>query len=160
MVRILAGAVLMIVMFYLGAGIEKYYKRRHEIYKDFYDFLQYASREIGFLKTDIISIIENFGNEKSGNFIKILNSVKDCVQKGLDIKVETSYLNANEKLAVVSFFNSLSKSDFTEQEKLFNRYKLETGDKLKTAEKQKKEKGELYKKLFILGGVGLLIIVI
>ena len=151
----------MLVMFYLGAGIEKYYKKRHEIYKDFYDFLQYASREIGFLKTDILSIIKNFSAEKIGSpFTKMLAAVKENAQKGQELKIETSYLNAAEKLSITSFFASLTKSDFVEQEKLFNRYKQETSDKLKITEKQKKDKGELCKKLFILGGIGLLVIII
>ena len=150
----------MAVMAYLGFAIEKYYKNRHGLVSDFYEFLQYASREIQFLKTDILTLISNFNSGRAGAFSKVLESVKESVQKGEEIKIDNPFLNASEKLMVSGFFLGISKSDYCEQEKVFKRYLSETESKLKQTEKQKKNNGELIKKLFILIGVGILIILI
>lgn len=166
MIKWFALAGLMAVMFYIGMSVERHYKQRATLFKEFFEFLQYAAREIGFLKTDIVTLIERYTKNKAGEKRKesdlagILKKVGEDISTDREIKVESALLKEPEKELVSSFFRDIMKSGFKEQEKVFARYSGESAERVKTAEKQKKEKGELTKKLCILAGVGLLIVLI
>jgi len=160
LIKLIAGAMLMAVMFYIGIAIERFYKKRADCVVEFADFLSYASREISFLKTDILSVMGSFIKDGTTPFKKMLAEVKTAFEKGTPLSFDNAYLTAGDKDLIKKFFNGIKKSDFQEQERLFKRTAAETNESVKVAIKQKKEKGELIKKLFILAGVGLMIVII
>lgn len=147
-------------MCYIGVSIDRHYKKRLDTVRDFSDFLAYASREISFLKTDILTVVSNYIKGRTSPLSDALAKIKDSYEKGEKLTIENPYISAEDKEIIVRFFEGIKKSDYKEQEKLFQKTIVEAGERVRISEKQKKEKGELIKKLCILAGVGLMILIV
>lgn len=160
MIKLFAAAGLMAAISYIGIAADNFYKKRCQALYDFSDFLLFAEREISMLKTDIISIIDAFNAERKTLIFKLLEGAKENCKSGLPVTADTPYFSGDERMIFSRFFASIVKSGYKEQSELFTRYKAAVNDKIKLACKQKKEKGELIKKLCILGGVGLMIVIV
>ncbi|NLO64266.1 MAG: hypothetical protein GX095_03370 [Clostridiales bacterium] len=160
MIRLAVGATLMAVAAYIGIGIDKFYKMRVDYLKDFADFLGYASREAGFLKTDILRIISLYCASRSSNLTKYLQQTKQQLENGNAPTIDCVFLAKKDKKLYESFFEGLKSADYRTQEKLFLHSIAETSELIKEAEKNKKNKGELIRKLMALGGVALMVIVL
>lgn len=160
MIRLAAGAALMVATAYIGAGIDKFYKMRVDFLKSFLDFVDYAAREASFLKTGIICIISLYCDAESSSLTHSLKLTAQQMQNGQRPSVAAAYLTNRDKKLYESFFAGLVNADFKSQQAHFARCRAETEDLLKDAEKNKKNKGELIRKLMALGGVALMVIVI
>ncbi|MDD3947824.1 MAG: stage III sporulation protein AB [Clostridia bacterium] len=160
MIRLAVGATLMAVVTYIGMGIDRFYKMRVEYLKGFADFLSYASREAGFLKTDILRIISLYCASESSNLTKFLKETAKKLESGEQPAIDCVYLTKKDKRLYESFFQGLINADYRTQEKLFSHHIAEISELLKEAENNKKNKGELIRKLMALGGVALMVIVI
>lgn len=160
MIRLAVGATLMAIVTYIGIGIDRFYKMRVEYLRGFADFLSYASREVSFLKTDILSIISLYCTSKPSSLTKYLSNTAKQLKGGEKINIDCVYLNKADKLLYENFFTNLVNADYRNQEKLFCHSIAETTELIKDAEKNKKNKGELIRKLMALGGISLMVIVV
>ncbi|MDR3185633.1 MAG: stage III sporulation protein AB [Christensenellaceae bacterium] len=160
MIKWIAGAALMVITFHIGFHIERYYKKRADLYNDFLDFLRYTAREISHFKTNILTIIDDYTKCKKSTFSELLGKVRDDMINASTINIDTLYLKSDEIKEITKFFYSIEKSDFSSQELLLKRYDAEINEKACLFLKQKKDKGELAKKLCILLGIGIMIVLI
>lgn len=160
MIRLAVGATLMAVVTYIGIGVDRFYKMRVEYLKGFADFLDYASKEAGFLKTDILRIISLYCETESSCLTKYLKETAKQLQDGIKPNADCVYLTKKDKRIYESFFEALVSADYQTQAKVFARNIAETAEMIKEAEKNKKNKGELIRKLMALGGVALMVIVV
>jgi len=150
----------MAVSAYIGIGIDKFYKMRVDFLKCFLDFLDYAAREAGFLKTGILSIIALYCEAEATCLTNPLKQTAEQLQNGQKAAVNGAYLTSRDKRLYESFFAGLVNADYKSQQAHFGRCRAETEELLRDAEKNKKNKGELTRKLMALGGVALMVIVI
>ncbi len=154
MVKIILGIIIVILVGYIGYGIEKFYKTRLNIIEEYKRFVAYSERETTFLKTNIHELIKNFEFTYQ-ELIRIINSslnneqIKDCI-----------YITDNFKQAVNTFINEISKCDFYSIKSVFNKANQECDEIIIKAQKDKVQKGELARKLVILAGIGLIIVII
>lgn len=160
MIRLAVGATLMAVVTYIGIGIDRFYKMRVEYLREFADFLGYASREVGFLKTDILSIISLYCVSKPSYLTKLLSNTAKQLKNGENPSLDCVYLSKSDRMLYENFFSNIVTADYRTQEKLFSHNIAEITELIKDAEKNKKNKGELIRKLMALGGVALMVIVI
>lgn len=160
MIRLAAGAALMAASAYIGVGIDKFYKMRVEFLKSLLDFLDYAAREAGFLKTGILNIISLYCEAESSALTHYLKQTAEQLQSGQKAVISCAYLTNRDKRLYESFFAGLAGADYKSQQAHFARCRAETETLIKDAEKNKKNKGELIRKLMALGGVALMVIVI
>lgn len=154
MVKIILGIIIVILVGYIGYGIEKFYKTRLGIIEEYKRFITYAERETSFLKTNIDELITNFDfNYQELN--RIINysltheNLKECI-----------HLTENLKRSIVTFIDEISKCDFLSIKNVFNNAKAECDEMIVKAQKEKVQKGELARKLVILAGFGLIIVII
>ncbi|MDR0855471.1 MAG: hypothetical protein LBN25_03785 [Christensenellaceae bacterium] len=158
MVKLICGIILMLIAFYGGYCVDKYYKGRVGLISDFKRFLLFAGREARYLKTDIFTVIN--GYESSSRLKGILQKIKDGAEKGEKIEITEPLLRKNEKEQMSEFFTRLFTADGATSEKVFKKSCEEFNDIETAAIAEKKNKGELWKKLLILFGVAVLILCI
>ena len=154
MIKIALAIIIVVLVGYLGYGIEKFYKTRLKILLDFKNFIKYAERETAFLKTNVDELVGKFENSTDE-----LKKILLCALEKEEIKV-SKVLNEQCKKEIISFINELSKSDFISIKSVIANALSKCDDMLVIAEKDKIQKGELSRKLVILFGIGLIIIVL
>jgi hypothetical protein len=154
------GSTLLCIAFYVGTQIEKRYKKRAIFYEEFLEFLRFAAREIRYLRTDMLSILSEFAKNDNKMIAMLLLEVNKQIIAGKSVQVKEPILDTNECLQIDSFFRDIAKCDAEDSMTLLTRYESEICDKSIIVNKQKKEKGELAKKLCILSGIALMIVVI
>lgn len=141
----------------LGVQISKVYSNKENFYFELNNFINFLIGEISFLKTDLVQISENYisTNPIFKNFIQNLKN---------KLLFETEFerieiLNENENLSIKNFVDNLGKNDsVTECDKLKNileNFKIT----LNETREQNKKYGSMIKKLGILSGFLLCIIV-
>jgi hypothetical protein len=139
--------------------MERHYIKRAAYFNMFLEFVRHAEREILFLKVDILTIINEYIKTMNNAPIEVFNEARSCITKGEQVKISVAYLNENERCQTANFFNGISKLT-NDQNKYFRVHENELLEKIDLVNKQKKEKGELGKKLCILVGIVLVIVII
>ena len=153
MIKIILAIVVVLLLGYLGYGFEKYYKTRLKILNDYNKFLIFTEQETAFLKSSVTELIERF--EYSSTKLKeILTKISngeviDCI-----------YLNKDITNAIKRFLDELSKADYYFKDKVILGAKNNVLELIKQAEKDQTQKGEMGRKLIILLGIGLIIMII
>lgn len=141
----------------LGFQVSKVYSNKENFYLELNNFVTFLIGEISFLKTDLVKISENYKckNLIFNNFLENLKNILlfENEFKNIDI------LNDNENIILKNFVENLGKNDSTtECEKLksfLESFKL----KLDETREQNNKYGAMIKKLGVLGGILLCIIV-
>ena len=158
MLKIILVAVGLLICVYIGIAVDNYYKSRLNILRDYLGFVRYSERETEFLKTDMPALMGNF--ECKSEFKDMLARAISGVIEGREAALTSDRLKKSDLDAVNAFMKGLSECDYHSKGALF-RYSLGIAEEMeKTAEKEKKQKGELIKKLMFLLGVGLVILAI
>ena len=159
--KIICLILLFILIVYVGYGILSYYKKRRQFYEDLINFVNYLNTEIAFLKTDLISLVENncdkYHREMNcalQNYLKILKYGKGVVQNKISI------LKDDENLELDNFFNSLGKTNLQEQQVCIAHYKERFSQQKLATEQEIDKKGSVYFKLCIVLGLGVCIVLI
>lgn len=157
--KFILGAVIVLAFTYVGYQIEKYYKTRLAVAEDYSSFVAYAERETEFMKTGICELMRKFGSQTDA-LKSALKECADTIEKTGEVLFECKALSKQAVCDVNEFLDALARSDYeTRRNVIKNAYAKATAIK-DTAVKEKTQKGELVRKLFILIGVGILIIVI
>ncbi len=154
MIKIVLGIIIVILVGYIGYCIEKYYKARLGIIREYESFIFFAERETEFLKTNVEELISKFEftyNELKKVISSTINgeSIKDCL-----------HLNDKLKSEIATFISEITKCDYRSIKSVISNAKAICNDMIIVAEKDKIQKGELARKLAILAGIGLIIIII
>lgn len=148
--------IILIVVFalivYVGYGILSYYKKRQKLYEDLAQLTANLNTEIGFLKTDLITIIDSCKN----NFCQSLNSILGqfhlhlCEPNSKTFEPQCKILNTEELEELKGFFNSLGKSDMQEQKVCIAHYKARFSEHSANLTKEKDKNGVVGFKLCIV----------
>ena len=142
---------------FMGYKVGDRYRQKEKFYYEFKTFLIYLKSEIGFFKKDIVQIVENY-QTKNKNLCLLLNNFGEFLNgekaKNLDI------LSLEENLNLHKFFEGLGKSDCDSQKEYIEK-NLEIFEIVLNDAKQKNQKqGNMLKKLSILVGILVCIILI
>lgn len=150
----------MAACFYLGMGLDRYYRIRLQIVEEYVVFLQFAEREMKYLKREVGEIVKDFTAEKKTQFSTLIRALSAEKSEGKDLKAESPYLRERDKKNIVRAFREITAMDYLNYEGVMKNAIAEGSAMREAAEKAKKEKGELYRKLSILIGIGFLILIV
>lgn len=153
MIKITLAIIIVVLLGYLGYGLEKYYKTRLTILKDYRDFIIFTERETDFLKSNIEQIVEKYPY-KSAYLQNLLTNILK------NEKCDCRYLNQELISSVTQFMSELSKVDYNSKNVALKNANDRAQQMISIAEKDKTQKGELGRKLIILLGIGLIILII
>lgn len=159
MIKVVIGAIIMFSMTYIGIGLDGYYKARLDLITEICEFIRHAKREVSLLKTDFLSILLGFSSENK-HFKKLVDDTKACVENNEDLNVECVYLNSKALASFKSFLVELMRADYTSHEQVFMKAREEFEVHLNCAIHDKKNKGELLRKLLALFGVGVVLMLL
>ena len=154
MIKLILCIVLISLIAYVGYGIERFYRIRYLVAKEYNEFLAFVQRETCFLKTTILEMIEKY-NFTSKELKQLLVSTIDNSFLEIDKKLD-------EKLVfeVKSFLKEFCTCDYSNVKSILLNANEKSKILLNSAENEKIQKGELGRKLTILVGIGLLIVLI
>lgn len=157
MIKFLAGLFFAIGSAMLGLSLRKYFKQRHCIYRDLWEFSTMAKQNIEFLKTPIPSIVKEFGRDKKSKVARLLESYFLDNEKDKNTLKE---LKKVENKDLELFLGMLGKYSQKEQIAEISKYEAKFQSlEVKTAEEEKRL-GNMYFKLCVLLGIALLVIVV
>lgn len=159
MIRLIIGAIIMISMTYIGIGLDGYYKARLGLINEICEFIRHAKREVSLLKTDFLSILSGFSCENK-HLKKLVEDISTRIKNNDDLVVECVYLNDKSIASLTSFMKELMRADYTSQEQVFKKAMDEFEVHANCANRDKKNKGELMKKLLALFGVGVVLMLL
>ena len=153
MLKITLAIIVVLLLGYLGYGLEKYYKIRLKILNDYNAFLTYVSKETDFYKTDILNLIKNYdyqSNQLKELLLNVLNKSKN----------ENIFLTKEIIDKINNFINELSIADYYFKNTIIKNAREQASQMILNAEKDKSQKGELGRKMLILLGIGLIVLII
>ena len=153
MIKIVLAIVIVVLLGYIGYGIEKYYKTRLKILFDYKNFIDFVRRETDFFKSNVEELIEKY--DYSTEYLKALLT-RVINNENYDRK----FLSKEESIKIQSFVTELSKADYYFKNVVINNAEELVNQMINLAEKEKIQKGELGRKLIILLGIGLIILII
>lgn len=165
--QIFLGFIVLLGCSYLGFGLGNYYVRRHKFISDLITFANHLKVEISFAKSNLTQIIESHIEESDANFKSVLKGYRNTLKNSDYITVEvlknninTIYLEENEKEQMLQFFNFLGKSDADNQVEIINKSLNIFNNFLKTSDSEKQKYSGMYKKLGVLIGIFILVIIV
>lgn len=141
----------------IGFKLGEKYKQKERFYYEFKNFLIYLKSEIGFFEKDIVEIVSTYSS-KNQHLSELLNSFKQSLlgEKFEGLKI----LSEEENFKIIEFLNGLGKSDCESQKEyieknleIFTNFYVEAKDK-------NLKQGTMCKKLSILVGVLVCILLI
>ena len=153
MIKIVLAIVIVVLLGYIGYGIEKYYKTRLKILLDYKNFIAFVRRETDFFKSNVEELIEKY--DYSTEYLKALLT-RVINNENYDRK----FLSKEESIKIQSFITELSKADYYFKNVVIKNAEELVNQMINLAEKEKIQKGELGRKLIILLGIGLIILII
>ena len=142
---------------YLGFKVGDRFKKKEKFYYDFKNFLIYLKNEIGFFEKDILEIVSSYETKNSNLKLLLENYQASLNEKPFE---ELKILSKEENLKIIDFFNGVGASD-CESQKEYIEKNLEIFNSCFEQAKLKNEKqGSMYKKLSILLGLLVCIVLI
>ena len=153
MIKIILAIVVIVLLAYIGYGIERYYKTRLKILVDFKNFISFCKREIEFYKSSIDTLINKYDYQTES-----LKKLLDCYVNNKEM--ESIYLNKDIISRFKTFIYELSSADFYFKDSVIKSAEEVIASLLNQAEKDKKQKGELGRKLIVLLGIALIVLII
>ncbi len=154
MIKLILCIVLISLIAYVGYGIERFYRIRYLVAKEYNEFLTFVQRETCFLKTTILEMIEKY-NFTSKELKQLLVSTIDNSFLEIDKKLDDKLV-----FEVKSFLKEFCTCDYSNVKSILLNANEKSKILLNSAENEKIQKGELGRKLTILVGIGLLIVLI
>lgn len=154
MIKIVVCIILTLLLAYLGYGIEKYYINRLKTTLEYKKFIIFAERETSFLKTNVLDLVNKFPFEIKDLKELLLSSVEG------ENAGEVKNISKELKGEIVTFINELCKSDYSKIKMVLKNAYDKCEGLIAIAEKEKSQKGELSRKLIILLGIGIIIILL
>ena len=116
--KLLFLGLIFVSISYIGFQYGHGYKIKENFYNEFANFLIFLKSQIGFLKTDLISIFKNY-ETKNKNLKILLNNFEINLLENQSINL--SILTQEENLEILNFLKSLGKSDCLTQEEFLER---------------------------------------
>ncbi len=153
MIKIAIAIVVIVLLGYLGYGVERFYKKRIRIVDDYKNFICFVKRETEFLKSDLVELVKKY-EYRTNEFKEILH----CLLKN----EQFNQMSIGKEILkeISSFLEELSKADYYFKNVVIKNAESIAENLLKRAEQDKIQKGELGRKLLILLGIGLIIIIL
>lgn len=139
------------LMGYLAAGK---YRARARFFTQMQDFNEKYYAELGYARKPLPVLVKSY--EAKGDFQKILERFSE---KRVS-EITLSYLTKEEKSQCSDYFSMLGRGDAHSQRDYFGARRSPLGEKSAACTKQAKEKGELYLKLGLLGGLAFVILIV
>jgi len=154
--------VLMVVLIssfsYLGFQIGGLYLAKEKFYSELIGFITHLISEISFLKTDLMGISTNFKSTNK-HFNLFLNNLKNKILFEKDYE-NITILNEQENLEIKNFINSLGKNDALNECEIIKSFLENFKLKLNDSREGNKKYGIMYKKLGVLVGILVCIVLI
>ena len=148
MIKNLLLCVLFVACVYIGRKIRDRYKQRERVAEDTVAFITEMKRACITKRLTVAEATEEFLNNSkpSAPFISLLGSLKNNVVE-------------KDGKPVADFLDALS-AQYKLEPDFFDAHTADATAILNTRKKDRKEKGELYQKLFVVAGLALVIILI
>lgn len=153
---LILGSIFSLVT-YIGFKFGNRYKEKVDFYNDFSIFLLYLKSQISFLKVDLITIFNQY-ECKNNHFKNLICNLSDDFNSYRNINVEI--LKEDENLQIRRFFEGLGKNDCLTEEDYIKRQIEIFNKKLNDAKDLNLKYGNMYKKLSILLGIFVCIVLI
>ena len=137
----------------IGYGFAISYKKRKLFYKELIIFINTLQSNISFSNREIKEIINL--NKFSSDVNKILNAYVSYIDFKKDYKKDIdviTYINAEEKSYILTFFNGLGRYNSSTQISELENYKMLFDKYLKDAEEKEKKYFSLNIKMGIIAG--------
>ena len=147
-----------------GYFIWRGYRQRKVFFDNLLSFCNHLLIEISFSKNTVLHVMESYGNSYAAQFRQLLLSYKNLIDEKQDITRERingimwKKLKPHERVPITDFFFELGRHGSSEEgEKIENKKVIFDSFHQTAAERLKKE-ASIYLKLFILLGVGVVIL--
>ncbi len=170
MIKIFGAAVIFTASYFIGSTILSTYIMRVNQLTEYSKFLSEIMLSLEYRPQDISQILSEAADKMSQPFKDTIKQIAKCsfYYSRLSEIWKTTFLTNKKQFAVNNDEMSLIASTgdvFSEiqKEKIINGLKLNLmriEDLIKQAQADKKNKGQLYKRLSLLGGAALIIIII
>ena len=150
----------------LGFYIWRGYKCRKVFFQNILDFSQHLLVEISFSKSTVRSIIDRYGQSYGAHFREVLNGYQALLDEKADItreRIETlvwKKIKKSERQCITDFFYELGRHGASEERQKIENRKITFDTFFNDADKALRRDASIYLKLFILLGVGVVIILI
>lgn len=162
--------IILVTITFVSIGFllcEKYKNRMIEL-SCYLDFLNKVETEMRYTNSEISRIIENILSfDDKSNFalntkenINSKNNIIDIWQNFATSGKNKALLTENDKQLFLDFSNFIGKTDIDGQLKSFAILKEKVNANLTNATNDYKNKGNMYRQLFIFSGIGLSIVFI
>ena len=153
MIKLAIAIIVVALLGYLGYGIERYYKKRIRILDDYQNFIRFVKRETEFLKSDLIELVKRY-DYNTNELRETLNAILDKTD------VKQTFLGTRVVKEINDFLGELAKADYYFKNQVIKNAEEIAENLLMQAKQDKSQKGELGRKLLILLGIGLIIIIL
>jgi len=123
--NIVLSLVVIVGCSYIGYGVGRYFKTREKIWNDFVNFCEFCDVQIGFFQNKLQSIMDKFveTNSTQKETKKMFKKIGTDLQNAKNLKIESIFLNDDEKGQLNDFFNALGKSSADNQKNLIGHHK-------------------------------------
>lgn len=162
--RLVAGGLLALICCYGGVLIKRHYADREKFYAEAEAFATYLASELGFRKTPLPVLIEQFSEARKGAFAGVMKrfgaalSLGVAQDKAATEAAESAKLKADEKKQLKEFLSSLGKTTLADQLDGAERAKAEFAAKRTKCADESKKLGGMYFKLAVLIGIALIVV--
>ena len=159
----LLGLCLLGVGIFAGSKFSYKYKKHLYFLQDFYNFLDYTQNNVNFLQDNIKCIISSKQDMYHSEFNDFLDKLQKDLSKSniyIDDLINNGAIKNDEKQYLIKFFNEFGRLDVETQIASISQIKLGLDIYLKEAQEKDRKFGVLYKKLGIMCGLAMLVIVI
>ena len=165
--QILLYLILVAGCSYIGYGIGNFYVKRYNFLMNLILFANHLKTEINFSHNTLENIvnkhIDNFSVEFKKvlkNYLIVLEESDYVTMSDLTNNLNNIYLEPSEQNEMLQFFSILGTSDASSQIKVIDKFINSFNLFLNEAKIQKEKYGILYKKLGVLVGILLVIIML
>jgi len=153
------------VFFGIGYYIWHGYKSRKVFFQNLLSFCNHILVEISFSKSTIRTIIDKYGQNYGSRFNGILSGYQEILDKRQDITrdkivslLKNTKLRANEQATITDFFYELGRHGATQEREKIENKKAMFDTFFNDAQAVFKKDASIYFKLFIILGLGAVIL--
>ena len=150
----------------IGVYIWRGYKQRKIFFENLLAFCDHLLVEISFSKNTVLHVIENYSAGYAVPFQGVLSGYQTLAFQKQDITHERiavfmwKRLKANERTVVIDFFYELGRHGSTEESQKIQNKKIIFDTYFKLAAESLKRDASIYLKIFILLGIGAVILLL
>lgn len=157
--------IIAVLIGYIGYYVYLQYKKVYCFICDFEKYNQLLKREIEFSKKTISCISLNFTKDGKGNFIELVKDYIDYLDKIKNKSVIINIINKHSPKKkfnnyLIEYFSTIGMLDYKSQIDYLKLQEINIELLKNEAKNDLKTKGNLYKKIGILLGISLMIILV